>query len=197
MQLAEKLYFGSGLAPFISHFYNLLINKLFAKKDRMVVYVTNLIIAKDRMLMFIRRALAVSLSLLFILSLFFPLKAVMAASPAAPVPAPPAVVPPAIGADSGKPPSDDNKQPSTPPAVVPPAVPSDDNKQSGASPSPVAPKVEAGLSQEPKQAVSPEAEEKAGSPQSNKVAPPLTNEEKRTIQAQRRCRERSKLPERS
>lgn len=131
------------------------------------------------MLMFIRRALAVSLSLLFILSLFFPLKAVMAASPAAPVPAPPAVVPPAIGADSGKPPSDDNKQPSTPPAVVPPAVPSDDNKQSGASPSPVAPKVEAGLSQEPKQAVSPEAEEKAGSPQSNKVAPPLTNEEKK------------------
>lgn len=129
--------------------------------------------------MFIRRALAVSLSLLFILSLFFPLKAVMAASPAAPVPAPPAVVPPAIGADSGKPPSDDNKQPSTPPAVVPPAVPSDDNKQSGASPSPVAPKVEAGLSQEPKQAVSPEAEEKAGSPQSNKVAPPLTNEEKK------------------
>ena len=103
--------------------------------------------------MFIRRALAVSLSLLFILSLFFPLKAVMAASPAAPVPAPP--------------------------AVVPPAVPSDDNKQSGASPSPVAPKVEAGLSQEPKQAVSPEAEEKAGSPQSNKVAPPLTNEEKK------------------
>lgn len=103
--------------------------------------------------MFIRRALAVSLSLLFILSLFFTLKAVMAASPAAPVPAPP--------------------------AVVPPAVPSDDNKQSGASPSPVAPKVEAGLSQEPKQAVSPEAEEKAGSPQSNKVAPPLTNEEKK------------------
>ena len=103
--------------------------------------------------MFIRRALAVSLSLLFVLSLFFPLKAVMAASTAAPVPAPP--------------------------AVVPPAVPSDDNKQSGASPSPVAPKVEAGLSQEPKQAVSPEAEEKAGSPQSNKVAPPLTNEEKK------------------
>lgn len=110
--------------------------------------------------MFIRRALAVSLSLLFVLSLFFPLKAVMAASTAAPVPAPPAVVPPAIGADSGK-------------------QPSDDNKQSGASPSPVAPKVEAGLSQEPKQAVSPEAEEKAGSPQSNKVAPPLTNEEKK------------------
>lgn len=129
--------------------------------------------------MFIRRALAVSLSLLFVLSLFFPLKTVMAASSAAPAPAPPAVVPPAIGADSGKPPSDDNKQPSTPPAVVPPAVPSDDNKQSGASPSLVAPKVEAGLSQEPKQAVSPEAEEKAGSPQSNKVAPPLTNEEKK------------------
>ena len=122
--------------------------------------------------MFIRRALAVSLSLLFVLSLFFPLKAVMAASTAAPVPAPPAVAPPAV-------PSADNKQPSTPPAVVPPAVPSDDNKQSGASPSPVAPKVEAGLSQEPKQAVSPEAEEKAGSPQSNKVAPPLTNEEKK------------------
>lgn len=131
------------------------------------------------MLMFIRRALAVSLSLLFVLSLFFPLKAVMAASTAAPVPAPPAVVPPAIGADSGKQPSDDNKQPSTPPAVVPPAVPSADNKQSGASPSPVAPKVEAGLSQEPKQAVSPEAEEKAGSPQSNKVAPPVANGEKK------------------
>lgn len=129
--------------------------------------------------MFIRRALAVSLSLLFVLSLFFPLKAVMAASTAAPVPAPPAVVPPAIGADSGKQPSDDNKQPSTPPAVVPPAVPSADNKQSGASPSPVAPKVEAGLSQEPKQAVSPEAEEKAGSPQSNKVAPPVANGEKK------------------
>lgn len=129
--------------------------------------------------MFIRRALAVSLSLLFVLSLFFPLKAVMAASTAAPVPAPPAVVPPAIGADSGKQPSDDNKQPSTPPAVVPPAVPSADNKQSGASPSPVAPKVEAGLSQEPKQAVSPEAEEKAGSPQSNKVAPPVIDKEKK------------------
>lgn len=43
--------------------------------------------------MFIRRELAVSLSLLFVLSLFFPLKTVMAASPAAPVPAPPAVVP--------------------------------------------------------------------------------------------------------
>ncbi|WEG35709.1 hypothetical protein PYS61_00675 [Amygdalobacter indicium] len=129
--------------------------------------------------MFIRRALAVSLSLLFVLSLFFPLKAVMAASTAAPVPAPPAVVPPAIGADSGKQPSDDNKQPSTPPAVVPPAVPSADNKQSGASPSPVAPKVEAGLSQEPKQAVSPEAEEKAGKPQSNKVASPVANEEKK------------------
>lgn len=105
------------------------------------------------MLMFIRRALAVSLSLLFVLSLFFPLKTVMAASPAAPVPAPP--------------------------AVVPPAVPSADNKQPGASPSPVAPKVEAGLSQEPKQAVSPEAEEKAGKPQSNKVASPVANEEKK------------------
>jgi len=58
-------------------------------------------------------------------------------------------------------------------------VPSDDNKQPGASPSPVAPKVEAGLSREPKQAVSPEAEEKAGSPQSNMVAPPVTNEEKK------------------
>lgn len=68
------------------------------------------------MLMFIRRELAVSLSLLFVLSLFFPLKAVMAASPVAPVPAPPAVV----GADS-------DKQPS-----APPAVPSADNKQSDA-----------------------------------------------------------------
>lgn len=58
----------------------------------------------------------------------------MAASPAAPVPAPP--------------------------AVVPPAVPSGDNKKQGASPSPAVPKVEAGLSQEPKQAVSPEAEQK-------------------------------------
>lgn len=66
-----------------------------------------------------------------------------------------------------------------PPAVVPPAVPSADNKQPGASPSPVAPKVEAGLSQEPKQAVSPEAEEKAGKPQSNKVASPVANEEKK------------------
>ena len=103
--------------------------------------------------MFIRRALAVSLSLLFVLSLFFPLKTVMAASSAAPAPAPP--------------------------AVVPPAVPSADNKQPGASPSPVAPKVEAGLSQEPKQAVSPEAEEKAGKPQSNKVASPVANEEKK------------------
>ena len=150
--------------------------------------------------MFIRRALAVSLSLLFVLSLFFPLKAVMAASTAAPVPAPPAVVPPAIGADSGKQPSappavvppavpsDDNKQPGVSPVVgadsgkqpsTPPAVPSDDNKRSDASPSPVAPKVEAGLSREPKQAVSPEAEEKAESPESNKVASPLTNEEKK------------------
>lgn len=141
----------------------------------MVVYVTNLIIAKDRMLMFIRRALAVSLSLLFVLSLFFPLKAVMAASTAAPVPAPPAVVPPAIGADSGKQPSDDNKQPSTPPAV-----PSADNKQPGASPSPVAPKVEAGLSREPKQAVSPEAEQKKPEAQQPSVAaPPVANEEKK------------------
>lgn len=121
--------------------------------------------------MFIRRALAVSLSLLFVLSLFFPLKTVMAASSAAPAPAPP--------------------------AVVPPAVPSADNKQPGASPSPVAPKVEAGLSQEPKQAVSPEAEEKAGKPQSNKVASPVANEEKRTIQTRLRCRERLKLPGRS
>lgn len=150
--------------------------------------------------MFIRRALAVSLSLLFVLSLFFQLKTVMAASPAAPASAPPAVVPPAVpsadnkqsgassavGADGGKQTSaspagqsDDNKQPGAPPAVVPPAVPSADNKQSGASPSPVAPKVEAGLSQEPKQAVSPEAEEKAGSPQSNKVAPPVANGEKK------------------
>lgn len=119
----------------------------------MVVYVTNLIIAKDLMLMFIRRALAVSLSLLFVLSLFFPLKAVMAASPAAPVPAPP--------------------------AVAPPAVPSPDNKQPGASPSPVAPKVEAGLSREPKQAVSPEAEEKSGKSQPNKVDPPVIDKEKK------------------
>ena len=153
----------------------------------MVVYVTNLIIAKDMMLMFIRRALAVSLSLLFVLSLFFPLKAVMAASPASPAPAPPAVV----GADGGKQtstppavappavPSADNKQSGTPPDAAPPAVPSDDNKRSDASPSPVAPKVEAGLSREPKQAVSPEAEEKAESPESNKVASPLTNEEKK------------------
>lgn len=133
----------------------------------MVVYVTNLIIAKDLMLMFIRRALAVSLSLLFVLSLFFPLKAVMAASPAAPVPAPPAVAPPAV-------PSADNKQPSTPPAV-----PSPDNKQPGASPSPVAPKVEAGLSREPKQAVSPEAEEKSGKSQPNKVDPPVIDKEKK------------------
>ena len=122
--------------------------------------------------MFIRRALAVSLSLLFVLSLFFPLKAVMAASPAAPVPAPPAVVPPAV-------PSADNKQSGTPPDAAPPAVPSADNKQPGASPSPVAPKLEAGLSREPKQVVSPETEEKAGKPQSNKVASPLTNEEKK------------------
>lgn len=133
----------------------------------MVVYVTNLIIAKDLMLMFIRRALAVSLSLLFVLSLFFPLKAVMAASPAAPVPAPPAVAPPAV-------PSADNKQPSTPPAV-----PSPDNKQPGASPSPVAPKVEAGLSREPKQAVAPEAEEKSGKSQPNKVDPPVIDKEKK------------------
>lgn len=120
----------------------------------MVVYVTNLIIAKDMMLMFIRRALAVSLSLLFVLSLFFPLKTVMAASPAAPVPAPP--------------------------AVVPPAVPSGDNKKQGASPSPAVPKVEAGLSQEPKQAVSPEAEQKKPEAQQPSVAaPPATNGEKK------------------
>ena len=122
--------------------------------------------------MFIRRALAVSLSLLFVLSLFFPLKTVMAASSAAPAPAPPAVVPPAV-------PSADNKQSGTPPDAAPPAVPSADNKQPGASPSPVAPKLEAGLSREPKQVVSPETEEKAGKPQSNKVASPLTNEEKK------------------
>ena len=148
------------------------VNKQIVCKDRMVVYVTNLIIAKDRMLMFIRRALAVSLSLLFVLSLFFPLKTVMAASSAAPAPAPPAVVPPAV-------PSADNKQSGTPPDAAPPAVPSADNKQPGASPSPVAPKLEAGLSREPKQVVSPETEEKAGKPQSNKVASPLTNEEKK------------------
>lgn len=130
----------------------------------MVVYVTNLIIAKDLMLMFIRRALAVSLSLLFVLSLFFPLKAVMAASPAAPVPAPPAVV----GADS-------DKQPS-----APPAVPSDDNKQPSVPPSPAGPKAEAGLSQEPKQAVSPEAEQKKPEAQQPSVAaPPVANEEKK------------------
>ena len=148
------------------------VNKQIVCKDRMVVYVTNLIIAKDRMLMFIRRALAVSLSLLFVLSLFFPLKTVMAASSAAPAPAPPAVVPPAV-------PSADNKQSGTPPDAAPPAVPSADNKQPGASPSPVAPKLEAGLSRDPKQVVSPETEEKAGKPQSNKVASPLTNEEKK------------------
>lgn len=107
--------------------------------------------------MFIRRELAVSLSLLFVLSLFFPLKTVMAASPAAPVPAPPVIV----GADSGK-------QPSTPPAVAPPDVVP-----------PAVPKVESDLSREVKQAVSPEAEEKVESPQSNKVAPPVTNEEKK------------------
>ena len=135
----------------------------------MVVYVTNLIIAKDLMLMFIRRALAVSLSLLFVLSLFFPLKAVMAASLVAPAPAPPVIV----SADS-------DKQPSAPPAVVPPAVPSADNKQPGASPSPVAPKVEAGLSREPKQAVSPEAEQKKPEAQQPSVAaPPVANEEKK------------------
>lgn len=101
------------------------------------------------MLMFIRRALAVSLSLLFVLSLFFPLKTVMAASPAAPAPAPPAV------------PSDDNKQPSVPP-------------------SPAGPKAEAGLSQEPKQAVSPEAEQKKPEAQQPSVAaPPVANEEKK------------------
>lgn len=104
--------------------------------------------------MFIRRELAVSLSLLFVLSLFFPLKTVMAASPAAPVPAPP--------------------------AVVPPAVPSGDNKKQGASPSPAVPKVEAGLSQEPKQAVSPEAEQKKPEAQQPSVAaPPATNGEKK------------------
>lgn len=107
--------------------------------------------------MFIRRELAVSLSLLFVLSLFFPLKAVMAASPVAPVPAPPAVV----GADSDKQPSDDNKQPSVPP-------------------SPAGPKAEAGLSQEPKQAVSPEAEQKKPEAQQPSVAaPPVANEEKK------------------
>lgn len=114
--------------------------------------------------MFIRRALAVSLSLLFVLSLFFPLKTVMAASPAAPVPAPPAIV----GADSGKQPS------------APPAVPSGDNKQPGVSPSPAGPKAEAGLSQEPKQAVSPEAEQKKPEAQQPSVAvPPVANEEKK------------------
>lgn len=114
--------------------------------------------------MFIRRELAVSLSLLFVLSLFFPLKTVMAASPAAPVPAPPAVV----GADS-------DKQPS-----APPAVPSDDNKQPSVPPSPAVPKVEAGLSQEPKQAVSPEAEQKKPEAQQPSVAaPPVANEEKK------------------
>lgn len=116
------------------------------------------------MLMFIRRELAVSLSLLFVLSLFFPLKTVMAASPAAPVPAPPAVV----GADS-------DKQPS-----APPAVPSDDNKQPSVPPSPAGPKAEAGLSQEPKQAVSPEAEQKKPEAQQPSVAaPPVANEEKK------------------
>lgn len=131
--------------------------------------------------MFIRRELAVSLSLLFVLSLFFPLKAVMAASPVAPVPAPPAVV----GADS-------DKQPS-----APPAVPSDDNKQPSVPPSPAGPKAEAGLSQEPKQAVSPEAEQKKPEAQQPSVAaPPVANEEKRTIRARLRyrCRRRSKLP---
>lgn len=114
--------------------------------------------------MFIRRELAVSLSLLFVLSLFFPLKAVMAASPVAPVPAPPAVV----GADS-------DKQPS-----APPAVPSDDNKQPSVPPSPAGPKAEAGLSQEPKQAVSPEAEQKKPEAQQPSVAaPPTANEEKK------------------
>lgn len=59
-------------------------------------------------------------------------------------------------------------------------MPSDDNKQSGASPSPVAPKVEAGLSQEPKQAVSPEAEQKKPEAQQPSVAaPPVANEEKK------------------
>lgn len=110
----------------------------------------------------------------------------MAASSAAPAPAPPAVVPPAVPSADNKQPgassavgADGGKQQSTPPDAAPPAVPSDDNKQPGASPSPVAPKVEAGLSQEPKQAVSPEAEEKAGKPQSNKVASPVANEEKK------------------
>ena len=140
-------------------------------------------------MMFIRRALAVSLSLLFVLSLFFPLKTVMAASSAAPAPAPPAVVPPVgpsadnkqPGANGGKqtstPPagqSDDNKQPSAPPAGQ-----SDDNKQPGASPSPGAPKAEAGLSQEPKQAVSPEAEKKPEVQQPSVAAPPAINEEKK------------------
>ncbi len=137
--------------------------------------------------MFIRRELAVSLSLLFVLSLFFPLKAVMAASPVAPVPAPPAVAPPAVVPPAV--PSADNKQPGAPPAAgadsgkqpsTPSAVPSDDNKQSDASPSPVAPKVEAGLSREPKQAVSPEAEQKKPEAQQPSVAaPPATNGEKK------------------
>lgn len=140
--------------------------------------------------MFIRRALAVSLSLLFVLSLFFPLKTVMAASSVAPAPAPPAVVPqvgPSAdnkqpGANGGKQtstpppvPSDDNKQPS-----APPAVPSDDNKQPSVPPSPAGPKAEAGLSQEPKQAVSPEAEQKKPEAQQPSVAaPPVANEEKK------------------
>ena len=140
--------------------------------------------------MFIRRALAVSLSLLFVLSLFFPLKTVMAASSAAPAPAPPAVVP-QVGpsADNKQPGANGGKQPSTPPAVpsddnkqpsAPPAVPSGDNKQSGASPSPAVPKSEAGLSQEPKQAVSPEAEQKKPEAQQPSVAaPPVANEEKK------------------
>lgn len=126
--------------------------------------------------MFIRRALAVSLSLLFVLSLFFPLKTVMAVSSVAPAPAPPAVVP-QVGpsADNKQPGANGGKQPSTPPAV-----PSGDNKQSGASPSPAVPKSEAGLSQEPKQAVSPEAEQKKPEAQQPSVAaPPVANEEKK------------------
>lgn len=132
--------------------------------------------------MFIRRALAVSLSLLFVLSLFFQLKTVMAASPAAPASAPPAVVPPAV-------PSADNKQSGASSAVgadggkqtsASPAGQSDDNKQPGASPSPAGPKAEAGLSQEPKQAVSPEAEQKKPEAQQPSVAaPPVANEEKK------------------
>lgn len=154
--------------------------------------------------MFIRRALAVSLSLLFVLSLFFPLKTVMAASSVAPAPAPPAVVPqvgPSAdnkqpGANGGKQtstpppvPSDDNKQPS-----APPAVPSDDNKQPSVPPSPAGPKAEAGLSQEPKQAVSPEAEQKKPEAQQPSVAaPPVANEEKKNDSSEAKVKVPSKV----